>query len=461
MDNLKPIFWHQGLFLQPQHFQLSDQYQRSLIQPFQKHLHAHFWGVAALDLNSSALEHRSCEINSGQFLFQDGTYVNLPNDAIIQKRSFDEAWVEADKPFTIYVGIKKISSHKENVTVVNNFDNLSDISTRYVTKSDPENIKDIYKDGPDAPTKLLTHVLKFIWENEIEQLEDYLLIPIAKVLRTENGIEFSAIFYPPVLAINVNDDLSRIIKEIRDELTGRITQLTSYDNSSNDSMKYDATLMRYKLAARTLSRYIPKLFHYTDTGDIHPWDVYGVLRELIGEISTFTESVNVLGETFDGVRLIPNYDHQDIGLCFNKAKDLLATLLNEITVGPQFIVEMPLIGNVFKADIPQEFFEQRVDFYLIVSTQTSFQEQQTSLLTTSKLAAFDVVEVLAERSLPGVGLIHVANPPADMPRRPDAHYVRLDTHDEQWPIVERHKDIALLWDEAPEDVKIELVIVRR
>ena len=48
-----------------------------------------------------------------------------------------------------------------------------------------------------------------------------------------------------------------------------------------------------------------------------------------------------------------------------------------------------------------------------------------------------------------------------MPRRPDAHYVRLDTHDEQWPIVERHKDIALLWDEAPQDAKIELVIVRR
>ena len=27
MHNSKPVFWYQGLFLQPQHFQLSDQYQ--------------------------------------------------------------------------------------------------------------------------------------------------------------------------------------------------------------------------------------------------------------------------------------------------------------------------------------------------------------------------------------------------------------------------------------------------
>jgi type VI secretion system protein ImpJ len=237
--------------------------------------------------------------------------------------------------------------------------------------------------------------------------------------------------------------------------------LSSYDVTGQDAIKYDATLMRYKLAARTLSRYIPRLFHYTETGAIHPWDVYGLLRELVGEISTFTSTINVLGETFDGQRLMPSYDHANIGACFNSAKDLLAKLLNEITVGPQYIVEMPLKDKYFQADIPQEFFEQRVDYYLIVSTQSDFNEHQNSLLMTGKLASSDIVEVLAERSLPGVGLIHVNAPPADMPRRPDAHYVRLDHHDDQWSAVERHRDIALLWDEAPDDVKIELVIVRR
>jgi len=40
-------------------------------------------------------------------------------------------------------------------------------------------------------------------------------------------------------------------------------------------------------------------------------------------------------------------------------------------------------------------------------------------------------------------------------------YVRLDVHDEQWASIERHRDIALLWEDAPEDVSVELVVVRR
>lgn len=461
MENQKPIFWHQGLFLQPQHFQLNDQYHQSLLRPYQQYANSHFWGVANLSLVTSALEHRTCEIEKGQFLFSDGTFVDLSADAVIKQRSFDEAWVEQDKPFTIYVGLRKLNSHENNVTVVNDLSNLADIKTRYVTRADPDDIKDIYKEGPVAKAKLLRHVLHIIWEPEIESLEDFMLIPIARVERLESGISYSDQFIPPLLSMKVSADLTRLIKDIRDELMGRMLQLSSYDSKGQDAKKYDATLMRYKLAGRSLSRYIPRLFHYTESGEIHPWDVYCVLRELIGEISTFVDNINVLGETFDGKRLLPNYDHQNLGECFHSAKNLIVQLLNEITVGPQFLVEMPLKDRCYEADIPQEFFEQNVDYFLIVSTQSDFEDHQNSLLTTGKLASREVVGVLAERSLPGVGLIHVANPPADMPRRPDAHYVRLDIHDDQWPTVEKNKDIALLWDEAPKDTKVELVIVRR
>lgn len=461
MENQKPIYWHQGLFLQPQHFQLNDQYHQSLFRPYQNFANAHFWGVAKLGLVTSSLEHRTCEVSSGNFLFSDGTFADLESDALVQQRSFDEAWVEKDKPFTIYIGLRKLNMHDSNVTVVNDYGNLADIKTRYITRSTPEDIKDIYKEGPTAKAKLLRHVLHIIWETEIESLEDFMLIPIARVERLESGVSYSKNFIPPLLSISASDELTVLIKDIRDELMGRILQLSNYDSKGQDAKKYDATLARYKLAERSLSRYIPKLFHYTESGEIHPWDVYCVLREMIGEISTFTNNVNVLGETTDGGRLVPNYNHQDIGHCFHSAKGLIVQLLNEITVGPQFLVEMPFKDRCFEADIPQEFFEQNVDFFLIVSTQSDFEEHQNSLLTTGKLAAREVVETLAERSLPGVGLIHVANPPADMPRRPDAHYARLDIHDEQWPTVEKHRDIALLWDEAPEDVKVELVIVRR
>ena len=44
----KPIFWHQGLFLQPQHLQLSTRYSESVNLPLKTYLQPHFWGGGQL-----------------------------------------------------------------------------------------------------------------------------------------------------------------------------------------------------------------------------------------------------------------------------------------------------------------------------------------------------------------------------------------------------------------------------
>ena len=65
----KPVFWHQGLFLQPQHFQLAEQNQQARLYPYHHYLQPHFWGVCRLQLLASSLSHRTCEIESGEFIF--------------------------------------------------------------------------------------------------------------------------------------------------------------------------------------------------------------------------------------------------------------------------------------------------------------------------------------------------------------------------------------------------------
>ena len=55
MTQFRPVFWHQGLFLQPQHFQLADLHQQERLLPFQRYLHPHFWGVARMAMQATAL----------------------------------------------------------------------------------------------------------------------------------------------------------------------------------------------------------------------------------------------------------------------------------------------------------------------------------------------------------------------------------------------------------------------
>jgi len=47
-DPIRPIFWYQGLFLQPQHFQRQDLLAQFRLQPFQTYMHPHFWGFGKL-----------------------------------------------------------------------------------------------------------------------------------------------------------------------------------------------------------------------------------------------------------------------------------------------------------------------------------------------------------------------------------------------------------------------------
>ena len=67
----RPLFWHQGLFLQPQHFQLQDRYIQSLLTPAAAWHQPHFWGVGSLAVQESALGNLAFNVSGGEFLFPE------------------------------------------------------------------------------------------------------------------------------------------------------------------------------------------------------------------------------------------------------------------------------------------------------------------------------------------------------------------------------------------------------
>ena len=199
----KPLFWHQGLLLQPQHFQLNDVYHQSTLIPYQKYLQPHFWGVGDVQIQESALGTGSFSISKGQFLFADKTYVEFPGNAVLDGRSFDEAWVEGGKPFTVLVGLRKWNDSGENVTVLSKLENMADVTTRFVTTTDTEEALDLHQGGPTAQVKRLNFALRIFWETERDLLGDYLLIPVAQLERIGEDIRLSEDFAPPCLAISI------------------------------------------------------------------------------------------------------------------------------------------------------------------------------------------------------------------------------------------------------------------
>jgi type VI secretion system protein ImpJ len=458
-----PLFWHQGLFLQPQHFQLADRYVQSLFIPYQNYLVPHLWGVFDIGIHKGALATRSFEISRGTFLFPDGTHVSYPGNAVIESRTFEESWVAGGKPFTVYLGISKWNDAGANVTEVEKEDALSRVSTRFITSSQQDDSPDLHAGGPQGEVKRLQHVLKVFWESEVDQVGEYLLMPVAQLERTPDAIELCHNFIPPALALGSVPLLYSTVKEIRDQLASRTRQLEEYKRDRGiQNAEFGSRDVVYLLALRSLNRFVPLLFHYTEARQVHPWLVYGLLRQLVGELTSFSENVTSLGESVtDGSRLLPEYDHGNLGECFLAAHLLILKLLDEITAGPEYVIPLHYDGTYFASELKPAHFEHRNRYFIVLRSEEDPKTLLPMVDSVAKLGARERLPLLIARALPGIGLEHLPVPPQELPRRAFSLYFAVDSHSEQWALVEKGHNIALYWDNAPDDLQAELMIVGR
>jgi type VI secretion system protein ImpJ len=266
-------------------------------------------------------------------------------------RSFDEAWGEGGQPFSVYVGLKKWNEFGENVTVVPRLSDFAEVNTRFVTPVDPEEVQDLYHNGPPAKVQRLYHVLKVFWETERDQLGDYHLIPVAQLERMGEKVILSEKFVPPCLTIRGSEILLRLISDIKDQIASRGRQLESYKRDRGiHTAEFGARDTVYLLALRSLNRYTPPLEHLLASKHAHPWNVYGLLKQMIGELSTFSEQVDVMGEMADGIRGVLDYDHRNLGECFAGASAMITQLLDEITAGPEYVIQLLFDGTYYAAD---------------------------------------------------------------------------------------------------------------
>jgi type VI secretion system protein ImpJ len=218
--------------------------------------------------------------------------------------------------------------------------------------------------------------------------------------------------------------------------------------------------MVYLLALRSLNRYIPQLFHLSEATS-HPWVAYGLLRQLIGELSSFSEQFTVSGDNIGGSSEFPKYNHLNLWGCFSRAQSVITSLLDEITAGPEYVFALNYDGTYYSSDLPPAIFEGRNRFYLMVQTEQDAKAVLSALATGAKLSSRENLPILIVRALPGAGITHLDRVPQELPRRTNAVYFQVDHNSEQFATIIKGRNIALFWESAPADLKVELMVVGR
>ncbi len=464
MDFRTATYWHQGLFLQPQHFQRQELHQQFLKKPLFDLIAPHFWGVGELECAPESLSTHTVEVRRARLIFAQNTYVEFPGNAVIPPRSFDKVWTNTDQPLDVYLGLKKFSIVTPNATVVDSFSDAAAVQTRYISEANGQPTPGFYGEGPTAHIPVVLNAVRIFFGPELESLDEYDLIPIGSLIRDNETVKLSTDSVPPCYAMSGSQALQDLVRDIRDDMSGRMRQLAEY-KTPRDMLHQDldADFFILMQSLQALNRMVPTLIHLTETDQIHPWEVYGTLRQCVGEISTFSDQYDAVGRRRDtpgGEEGLPPYDHQRLYACFHAARRLINRLLSEISVGPEFRVTLEPQDNYLVGAIPREYFGARNRFYLVIQSSEIGEDSGQDFLRVVRLATPEALPKMIDHALPGIDMIEVSTPPQGMPKRTNARYFRIEQMSDEWELIEQAAEIDLFWPEAPADLRAQIVILR-
>ncbi|WP_221795101.1 type VI secretion system baseplate subunit TssK [Oceanobacter mangrovi] len=462
MNFKQPLSWYQGQFLQPQHFQAASYHNEQLVIQYMRELTPYPWGVARMQLEEQALAGGVVELRYIKALFEDGTLVEFPDNAHVRSRSVDGFWDDRTQPLKVYLGLSKLDPTSANVTEVPSLASAPQIHSRYVGITEGAEMSDLHQGNTSTSVKTLQYALALYFESEIADLNDKQLMPLFALEQHGEEILLSEDCIAPVLKLSGSALLMSRIKGIRDELLGRSKQLENYKNTpTSRAAEFNPVAERYRSALRLLAHYAPMLQHWFENPGVHPADIYGCLRSLIGELSTFSHKVNLLGESTGNGPSLPRYNHNELAATFLAASNMIVSLLDELTVSPELLVRFNRDGsNRFSAELPSEFFARQNDLYLMLESSRPYAELAESFEGFAKLGASKEIDIFSQRAIPGITLRLFPDQPTGLERRPKVSYFTLDRDSEKWKSVSDQGQITLLWDDAPADLVVEMVVVR-
>lgn len=448
------IYWYSGLYLQPQHFQSMDLHhsymlaqQRQLAQPWN-------FGVIKCDINQQTLVDFSLNIDRLRVILPSGDYLEYPGNCHIEPRQFRDAWKQREKPFTLWLVLRRFNPGHCNVG--------NGTSSRWINHADDGTMKDVHHKGPESVVPRIIFNVRILSDEEKQAAVDCECLPLLQLRYDNDEVIVDPQFSPPAVTLCGAPALKKMLEGIRAELNSRARKLEEYKRPErlNNANKSSGDITQI-LAMRSLNRALPLLEHYCRTPTIHPWQIYGLLVQLVGEISSFSERCCFTGEWNDGSEPLLHYDHHNLIGCFSSAKKTLIALLNGLALDDNTYISLePDEQRIYRGELMPGNLHSSHEVLLLLRSETLAPlNQMIASGREFKIAPQAAISGLIQHALPGISSNLADGSPRGVPNRPDSCYFILNQHEEMWKNVEQDKNIAFYWADAPGDLQVQLVFV--
>ncbi|SUY92971.1 Uncharacterized protein conserved in bacteria [Buttiauxella agrestis] len=448
------IFWYSGLYLQPQHFQSVDLHhsymlaqQRRLAQPWNL-------GVIQCDIHYETLVDFSLKIDHLRMILPSGYYLEYPGNCLIETYQFRDSWKQREKPFTLWLALRRFDPEHSNVS--------NGTSSRWVNYTEESVMKDVYHNGPESAVPRIAYNVRILSEEEKETAVDCEFVPLVQLRYDNDRVIPDPLFSPPAITLAGSPSLKKMLDGLYAELSNRAHKFEEYKRPEHMTQESKSGGdMTQLLTMRSLNRTLPLLNHYCKTPTMHPWAIYGLLVQLVGELSSFNDMCSFTGEWLDGSSPLLSYDHYRLIDCFTSVKSNLIALLNglELEDNTWITLESDEQG-IYHGDLHHMQTQQASTILLLLrSDKLDAWRIHAPDSTEFKIATSAAISSLIQHALPGLVSRWETPSPRGVPNRKDSFYFAMNQHEELWKTIEKQKNIAFYWADAPDDLQVKLVFM--
>jgi type VI secretion system protein ImpJ len=438
------------MFISPHHFQQLDRYHEGLLNFRLQSLVSFDWGLTALEIDKGALENRKFKLNRCSGILEDGLPVNVPEtDEIPESRSLEEAFAVATDTLEVFLAAPIEHAGTPNCRLDEKGYHRK---TRYAAKA--RLLPDENTGGKEREISCAKKNLTVLFSGESR--DDFSYIKIAKLARTDKGeFELQENYVPPCLNVSASEHLMSILRDLRDRLAIKSRILSEKRREKITGVvefsTFDVTTF---WLLHTVNSYIPVLSHFISVGRAHPEQLYCLLAQLAGGLTTFAVDAHPLD--------LPKYLHEDLNSTFDaldaRIRELLETVI-PINCIPIHLARTPESWWVGRIDNDRLF--DTTEFFLAVSAEMSERQLLKEIRHKIKIGTLDDIESLVNQSLPSpVAVSHYSRPPAAIPVKVGFQYFHLECDDAYWARIRGVKNLAFYVPDEFNGLKIELMAVK-
>lgn len=445
MKWIEKVVWSEGMFLTPHLFQQADQYHEQLLDFRLRPLGPSWWGLSTLEIDRDALPNGQLTLVRCTGILPDGLPIRIPEgDEPPESRSIKAHFPPAADKLDVFLAIPNSRPGSVNYHLGGD---SAGRPLRYDTRL--VRVADETADGNEYEIPIARKNFRLLLSGEA--LDETVWIKIAEVVRTPSGkFDLEAAYVPPALTLPASGRLMAILHRLLELLAARSASLSQQRRHVADFGTSD--IANFWLL-HTINSAIPTLSHFFRSPDRHPEQLYCVLAELAGELTTFALQVDP--------RELPAYDHTDLGQTFGELEKKIVFLLE--TVIPIKYVVIPLekapdflhIGR-----IQDDRLLKGAEFYLGANAQVPVARLIEEIPAKAKISSPSQIGSLIGRAVRGVELTHEPVPPSAIPVKTGFKYFHLSTQGRSWEAISTAKGLAIyLPDEFP-DLRLELVAIK-